>query len=118
MRPSANKAAPIVSSTSVYELEAEWRATNLADGFYFVHYEYEAVSYTWGDSGDIRPVPIIFNDNHSYMTMNLKAILRVLRLPFHQRVLSIDVLCIYLDRPQAKHCGTPRFCPRFYEGVR
>jgi Heterokaryon incompatibility protein (HET) len=55
---------------------------------------YEALSYTWGDPGDVCPVPIDFNGYPRNISTNLGAALRALRYYEHPRILWIDALCI------------------------
>lgn len=53
---------------------------------------FEALSYTWGTAGDLRPITV----NHECIgiTTNLEIALRYLRKPDEPRVLWVDALCI------------------------
>src|SRR2546423_4132352 len=53
---------------------------------------YEALSYTWGDPSDTRP--IILDGCEVRVTVNLESALRRLRQPDTNRVLWADALCI------------------------
>jgi ankyrin repeat protein len=57
--------------------------------------EYEALSYTWGDSE--RPIKIIIDGNPMLVTMNLFEALWDIRYPSKDRILWIDAICINQD---------------------
>ncbi|KAF1958146.1 hypothetical protein CC80DRAFT_558925 [Byssothecium circinans] len=54
--------------------------------------DYEAVSYTWGDTQDTSL--ILLNDKNFQATKSLIVVLRHLRLPNKDRVLWVDAICI------------------------
>jgi ankyrin repeat protein len=54
--------------------------------------EYEALSYTWGDS--VRPYDILLNGNPMPVTANLSRALWDLRYPNEDRILWVDAICI------------------------
>ncbi|KAJ4196347.1 hypothetical protein NW767_009468 [Fusarium falciforme] len=62
--------------------------------------KYEALSYTWGDANDLRPV--LVNGIHINVTANLRVALQYLRRPSEPRVLWIDVVCINQNDNQEK----------------
>lgn len=53
---------------------------------------YEALSYTWGDPGDTKP--IILDGRRFNVTKNLEAALRHLRYEEDDRIIWIDAICI------------------------
>ncbi|KAF7187006.1 Heterokaryon incompatibility protein 6, OR allele [Pseudocercospora fuligena] len=53
---------------------------------------YDALSYTWGDASERRPIQV--NDVEVLVTTNLELALRALRRPNCSRVLWVDALCI------------------------
>ncbi|KAL2672243.1 hypothetical protein Neosp_012944 [[Neocosmospora] mangrovei] len=55
-------------------------------------HEYEALSYTWGDANDLRP--ILVNGLCINVTANLKVALQYLRHLSEPRILWIDAVCI------------------------
>lgn len=56
-------------------------------------FEFEALSYVWGDSTDRRP--IICHDKMFYVTRGLHRALRFLRRETSPRLLWIDAICIH-----------------------
>ena len=56
------------------------------------HPRYEALSYTWGDPNNTRP--IVLDGCEVQVTVNLEAALRRLRYPDVHRVLWADAVCI------------------------
>ncbi|KAH7239711.1 hypothetical protein NW759_008674 [Fusarium solani] len=63
-------------------------------------YEYEALSYTWGDANGLRP--ILVNGIHINVTANLKVALQYLRRRSEPRVIWIDAVCINQNDNQEK----------------
>ncbi|KAJ3538231.1 hypothetical protein NM208_g6001 [Fusarium decemcellulare] len=61
---------------------------------------FEALSYTWGDASDLRPITV--NDISIRVTTNLHSALLYLRQPTQSRVLWIDALCINQADTQEK----------------
>lgn len=55
-------------------------------------YEYEALSYTWGDKNPRRPIRI--NGRRHDINQNLYELIQARRSYFHDRVLWVDALCI------------------------
>jgi Heterokaryon incompatibility protein (HET) len=68
---------------------------------------YEALSYTWGSPTDICPVPIDINGREKFVSTNLEAALRVLRLRKSPRTLWIDALCINQEDDSEKSRQIP-----------
>jgi hypothetical protein len=68
---------------------------------------YEALSYTWGNSTDVCAVPIDINGREKFVSTNLEAALRVLRLHKSPRVLWIDALCINQEEDSEKNRQIP-----------
>jgi hypothetical protein len=56
---------------------------------------FEALSYTWGDSRDKRPISL--NDGEFMVMKNLDTALRYLRCTYDERVIWIDAICINQD---------------------
>jgi hypothetical protein len=67
--------------------------------------KFEALSYTWGDIYDPqnRGNIMLFGHRHE-ITKNLESALRHLRFEDKERIIWVDSLCIYLDRPRTKYC--------------
>lgn len=61
---------------------------------------YEALSYAWGDSNNLRP--ILINRHKFLITRNLYSALLHLRNRFLDRILWVDALCIYQNDNQEK----------------
>lgn len=75
-------------------------ACNLEVHYISGDYKYEALSYTWGDVSDLRP--ILVNGIHINVTANLKIALQYLRHASEPRVLWIDAVCINQSDNQEK----------------
>ncbi|KAF3024218.1 hypothetical protein E8E14_010916 [Neopestalotiopsis sp. 37M] len=67
---------------------------------------FEALSYTWGDAGDLRPITV----NHECIgiTTNLEIALRYLRKLDEPRVLWVDALCIDQEDTEEKSSQVQR----------
>jgi hypothetical protein len=61
---------------------------------------YEALSYTWGNPEDTKPVNL--NQRHFQVTTNLHAALSQLRNPFIDRYLWADAICINQEDKEEK----------------
>jgi len=81
--------------------------------------EYEALSYTWGDEKESKPLRLINSDDvHVIMlTTNLEAALRHLRHPKTVRLLWIDALCIDQGNHQEKNKQVPRMATIYNEAT-
>jgi hypothetical protein len=69
--------------------------------------------------GMIPAMSVLFPSNHwreKLVSTNLKAVLRVLRLPEAPRILWIDALCICFDRREHNHRRNVRLGLPFSEG--
>jgi ankyrin repeat protein len=62
--------------------------------------EYEALSYTWGNSA--KPYEISVNDCPMPVTMNLIQALSDLRYPDRDRIIWVDAICINQDDPKER----------------
>ncbi|TVY90708.1 hypothetical protein LAWI1_G002622 [Lachnellula willkommii] len=71
---------------------------------------FEALSYTWGDHSELHRI-LVRGQKRCFLhiTGNLESALRHLRYSDKTRLLWIDALCIYLDRPQTKYRGNLMF---------
>jgi hypothetical protein len=69
---------------------------SLSDDIYF----FEAVSYTWGDPSDLRPITLEGSDWH--VTKNLEIALQHLRYRLAVRRLWVDALCINQENNQER----------------
>ena len=63
--------------------------------------EWEALSYTWGNSADL-PQSIIINGRKKQITANLASALQHLRRPREPMLLWIDSICINQDNNEEK----------------
>ena len=77
---------------------------------------FEALSYTWGDLAEKRPIQC--GNGSLDVTINLYSALRHLRYMTRNRVLWADAVCLYVDRYQRKYHKYLRFGPLFSEGFR
>ncbi|KAH6680778.1 heterokaryon incompatibility protein-domain-containing protein, partial [Halenospora varia] len=71
------------------ELSVSLKRANLVE-----YFEYEALSYVWGDPSDTVPLRNGNNPQTHSITKNLELALRYLRLPTEPRILWVDALCI------------------------
>lgn len=83
LEPNPDFNAPIICFTKQHSLD--WNP------------HYEALSYTWGDPGDISKTPVLINNHETRISNNLEIALRHLRYHYDHRMLWIDALCINQD---------------------
>lgn len=101
--PSSDESATIECSVAPHSLN--WNPA------------YEALSYTWGDPGDICASPIYISGQPTYISTNLEAALHALRYHDHIRVLWIDALCIDQKNASEK-CQQIAMMGTIYEAAR
>ena len=73
---------------------------------------YKALSYVWGDKEDVLNIRL--EDEEVSVTSHLAFALKRVRQSEDSLLIWVDALCIYLDRPRAKHCRNLRFPPRTF----
>lgn len=75
---------------------------------------FEALSYTWGDPAEKRPIQC--GNGSLYVTVNLYSTLRHLQYMYRNRVLWAVAVCLYFDRYRTEYVRNLSFGPLFSEG--
>lgn len=93
------------------EIQCELIETYLGD------VPYEALSYTWGSMA--KPLKITVDASELHVTENLYTALRYLRLPYEDRLLWVDAICINQDSDEERghQVGQMRLVYKMAEGV-
>lgn len=93
------------------EIQCELIETYLGD------VPYEALSYTWGSMD--KPLKITVDASELHVTENLYTALQYLRLPYEDRLLWVDAVCINQDNNEERghQVGQMRLVYKMAEGV-
>ncbi|ROV96494.1 hypothetical protein VSDG_05409 [Cytospora chrysosperma] len=93
------------------EIQCELIETYLGD------VPYEALSYTWGSMD--KPLKITVDASELHVTENLYTALQYLRLPYEDRLIWVDAVCINQDNNEERghQVGQMRLVYKMAEGV-